>query len=214
MKLWKLVGALSLTCGALLAGPLAQATDLGWYGGASVGVSRASIDNGRISRELGAAGFGVGAVTSDDTHNAFKLFAGYRLRPNLAMEVGYVDLGRFTYAATTTAPAGTLTGTMRRQGANLDVVGTLPLANRLSAIGRAGMVYISVRDSIVGTGGVLVATPNSGKSDFSAKLGLGLQYDLTGSVGLRGEVERYQIEDSAGNASNINVYSAGIVMKF
>lgn len=214
MKMEKLVGALSLTCGVLLAAPWAQATDLGWYGGANAGVARASIDNGRISRELTAAGFGIGAVTSDDRHNGFKLFAGYRLSPNLAMEGGYVDLGRYTYTATTTAPAGILTGKMRRQGANLDVVGTLPVANRLSAIGRVGMVYISVRDSIVGTGGVLVATPNPAKDDISAKFGFGLQYDLTRNVGLRGEVERYQIEDSAGNAGNINVYSAGIVMKF
>ncbi len=213
MKTAKIVVIAGFLCG-VTAVQGAFAADPGWYVGANVGFSKASIDAGRIGRELTAAGFTIGTVTADDNHSGGKLFAGYQFHRNFAVEGGYVDLGRFTYVATTTTPAGVLEGKMRRQGANVDLVGTLPITNSFSALGRVGVVYTSVRDTLTGTGGVVVPYPNPGKSDTSAKFGLGVQYDLTKAVGLRGEVERYQISDSAGNVGNIDLYTAGLVVKF
>lgn len=210
----KLVRLAVLLCAAGVSGPNAVAADSNWYAGANVGLSQANIDTGRIARELTGAGFTIGSVTADDSHMGGKLFAGYQFHRNFAIEGGYVDLGRFTYTATTTAPTGVLDAKMRRQGANLDLVGNMPITGSLSALGRVGVVYTSVRDSLTGTGGVVVPFPNPGKGDTSAKFGLGLQYDLSKGVGLRGEIERYQISDSAGNVGTIEMYSAGLVVKF
>jgi OOP family OmpA-OmpF porin len=209
----KMIRIAGLLCG-LGAVHGVSAADSAWYVGANFGFSKASIDAGRIGRELSAAGFAVGTVTVDDNHTGGKLFAGYQFHRNFAVEGGYVDLGRFTYVATTTAPGGVLEGKMRRQGANVDLVGTFPITSSLSALGRVGVVYTSVRDTLTGTGGVVVPYPNPGKSDTSAKFGLGIQYDLSKAVGLRGEVERYQISDTAGNVGNIDLYTAGLVVKF
>jgi OOP family OmpA-OmpF porin len=213
MKAAKIVVIAGLLYG-VAAAPWATAADSGWYVGANAGFSKASIDTGRIGRELTGAGFTVGTVTADDNHSGGRLFAGYQFHRNFAVEAGYVDLGRYTYVATTTAPAGVLEGKMRRQGASVDLVGTLPITNSFSALGRIGVVYTSVRDTLTGTGGVVVPYPNPGKSDTSAKFGLGIQYDLSKAVGLRGEVERYQISDTAGNVGNIDLYTAGLVVKF
>jgi OOP family OmpA-OmpF porin len=213
MKTASMVFLAGLLCGvSAVQGVLAA--EPGWYVGANAGFSKASIDAERIGRELTAAGFTIGTVTADDNHTGLKLFAGYQFHRNFAVEGGYVDLGRYTYVATTTAPAGVLEGKMRRQGANLDLVGSLPITHSFSALGRVGVVYTSVRDTLTGTGGVVVPYPNPGKSDTSAKFGLGLQYDLSKSVGLRGEVERYQISDTAGNVGNIDLYTAGLILKF
>lgn len=214
MKIAKIAGITGLLCSAIASMPCALAADSPWYIGANIGSSQANIDTGRIARELTGAGFTIGAVSADDTHMGGKLFAGYQFHRNFAVEGGYVDLGRFTYVATTTAPAGMLNAKMRRQGANVDLVGTLPITNGWSALGRVGVVHTSVRDTLNGTGGVVVPFPNPAKSDTSAKFGLGIQYDLSKGVGLRGEVERYQISDSAGNVGTIEMYSAGLVVKF
>ena len=213
MKTARIVVIAGFLCG-VTAVQGAVAADPGWYMGANAGFSKAAIDTGRIGRELTGAGFTIGTVTADDNHTGIKLFAGYQFHRNFAVEGGYVDLGRFSYVATTTAPAGVLEGKMRRQGANMDLVGTFPITNSFSALGRVGVVYTSVRDTLTGTGGVVVPYPNPGKSDTSAKFGLGVQYDLSKAVGLRGEVERYQISDSAGNVGNIDLYTAGLVVKF
>lgn len=213
MKTAKIVGIAGFLCG-LSAVQGANAADPGWYVGANAGFSKASIDAARIGRELTGAGFAIGTVSADDNHSGGRLFAGYQFHRNFAVEGGYVDLGRFTYVATTTAPVGVLEGKMRRQGASVDLVATLPITNSFSALGRVGLVYTSVRDTLTGTGGVVVPYPNPGKSDTSAKFGLGIQYDLSKSLGLRGEVERYQISDTAGNVGTIDLYTAGLVVKF
>jgi OOP family OmpA-OmpF porin len=213
MKTAKIVLIAGLLCGVTAVQGV-FAADPGWYVGANAGFAKASIDAGRIGRELTAAGFTIGTVTADDNHSGGRLFAGYQFHRNFAVEGGYVDLGRYTYVATTTAPAGVLEGKMRRQGASVDLVGTLPITQSFSALGRVGVVHTSVRDTLTGTGGVVVPYPNPGKSDTSAKFGLGLQYDLTKAIGLRGEIERYQISDTAGNVGNIDLYTAGLVVKF
>ncbi|MGE4110916.1 MAG: outer membrane beta-barrel protein [Burkholderiales bacterium] len=214
MKITRIMVTCGLSAWMGLGGSSVMAAETPWYLGGSIGASRADINAGRIRSELTNAGFAVGALATDESHTGGKLFAGYRFHPSFALEGGYADLGRFTYSATTTAPAGILSGKMRRQGANLDMVGYLPVANRLSAIGRVGLVYISVRDSLAGTGGVAVANPNAGNDDVSAKVGLGLQYELTRDIGLRGEIERYQIKDSAGNVGGVDMYTAGLVVRF
>lgn len=209
-----IAGVAGLLCSVMALVPAASAAESGWYVGANLGVAQADIDTGRIGRELAGAGFAIGTVSAENTHAGGKLFAGYQFHRNFAVEGGYVDLGRFTYVATTTAPAGVLNGKMRRQGASVDLVGSLPITNAFSALGRAGLVYTSVRDTLTGTGGVVVPYPNPGKADTSVKFGLGIQYDLSKTVGLRGEVERYQISDTAGNVGTIQMYTAGLVAKF
>src|SRR5713226_3184589 len=52
------------------------------------------------------------------------------------------------------------------------------------------------------------------KKETNYKLGIGVQYDLTKSLGLRGEGERYRINDAVGNHGDVYVYSVGLVYMF
>ncbi len=214
MRVAQIVGMLALASGVALSSPLALAAGTGWYGGINVGPSRAEVNDGRINTELQTAGFATAVTATDERDTAYKLFWGYQLNRNFAVEGSYFDLGKFGYASTTTGPAGTLTSTMQQQGVSLDAVGRLPINDKFSALGRVGLTYSEADDHFAGTGGVTVGNPHAKKRSANYKLGVGLQYDMNQSIGLRGEFERYRIKDSAGNRGDVDVYSAGMIVKF
>lgn len=208
-------GTLALAALAAVASPYAVAADTGWYGGLNIGRSSAKIDNANITSNLLGGGFVTTSITNDDSDSGFKLFGGYKYNKNFALEGGYFDLGSFGYTATTAAPnAGTLTGNIKLRGLNLDAVGVLPMTDKFSAFGRAGLNYAEARDSFSGTGAVIVLDPNRSKRDTNYKFGAGLQYDFTQSLGMRAEVERYRINDAVGGKGDVDLLSVGLVYRF
>lgn len=213
MKFVRALGVLGVAALAAFASQNAMADDTGWYGGLSIGQSSANIDSARIASNLMGAGFAASAITSDDSDTGYKLFAGYKVNRNFALEGGYFDLGRFGFAATT-VPAGTLNGNIKLSGLNLDVVGILPINEKFSAFGRAGLNYAEARDSFSGTGAVVVLNPNPSKREANYKYGAGFQYDFTQSFGMRVEAERYRINDAAGSKSDVDLLSLGLVYRF
>lgn len=184
-----------------------------YYGGLSVGQSRAKIDEERISANLLGAGLATTSMARDESDTAFKVFGGYQFNRNFALEGGYFNLGKFGFTSTT-VPAGTLTGQIKLQGLNLDLVGTLPLSERFSAIARVGAQHAMARDSFSGTGAVGVRNPSPSKSELNYKVGVGLQYEISRSFLLRAEAERYRINDAVGNHGDVNVVSLSLVVPF
>ena len=213
MKFAKASGTLGLAALAVIASPFAAADDTGWYGGVSVGQSSAKIDDARITSDVLGRGFATTSINDDDRDTGYKLFGGYRFNKNFALEGGYFDLGRFGFTSTT-VPAGTLSGNIKLQGLNLDAVGILPITEKFSAFGRIGVNYAEARDSFSGTGAVNVLNPSPSKRDTNLKLGLGLQYDFTPSLGMRLEAERYRINDAVGNKGDVDLVSLGLVYRF
>ena len=213
MNLARASQTLGLVAFAAFAGPLAAAEDAGWYGGVSAGQSRAKIDDARIVGGLIGGGFTAAVIADDDRDTGYKLFGGYRFNRNFALEGGYFDLGKFGFTAST-VPLGTLAGNIKIKGANLDLVGSLPLGERFSAFARVGVARAEARDTFLGTGFVRVLNPNPRKSDTNAKFGLGLQYALTESLGLRAEVERFRINDAVGNKGDVDLATIGLIYRF
>ena len=214
MKLVKVSGTLGLAILAAIASPYAVADDSGWYVGVNAGQSSATIDDERIISDLLAQGFTTTSLAGDnDRDTGYKLFAGYQVNKNLAIEGGYFNLGEFGYLATT-LPAGTLTGNIKLQGVNLDAVGRVPITEKFSAFGRIGVIYAEANDSFTGTGAVLVSNPNPSKRAANYKFGAGLQYDFTEALAMRLEAERYRIDDAVGNKGDIDLVSVGLVYRF
>lgn len=205
---------LSLVVLATMAASTAFAQDSAYYyGGLSIGQSQAKIDEQGITASLLSAGLTTTSMSKDESDMAYKLFGGYQFNRNFAIEAGYFDLGAFGYTANT-APAGTLNGRIKIQGLNLDLVGTLPVSERLSIIGRIGAQGARSRDTFSASGAVGVVDANPRKTEVNYKLGLGLQYEFSDSFFVRAEAERYRINDAVGNHGDINLYTVSLVFPF
>lgn len=191
----------------------APVVERGWYGGASLGLSQMNVNEGNINAGLFAAGFTSAILgANDDRGLGFKVFGGYQFGRHLAVEGGYFDLGRFGYTSTT-VPAGTLSGSVKPRGFNLDAVGMLPISARVAALGRFGIHNTDSNETFSGSGGVTVINPSPGNRESGYKLGIGVQFSLTESVRLRGEVERYRI-NNASSTREVDLFSAGIQYRF
>lgn len=202
---------------AVLASPLLHAQEVksntGMYLGISAGESKAHIDNARITQGLLGSGLTTNSLIGDPTDTGYKAYVGFPIHPNWAVEAGYFDLGRFGFTANTT-PAGSLTGSARFKGLNLDLVGTLPITDRWSLLGRLGAAYAQTRDNFSGTGAVSVTNPNPSKNETNYKYGFGTQYAFTPALTFRLEAERYRVNDAANNRGDVDLVSLGLVYRF
>lgn len=206
----RLLGLAGLSAMALTP---ASAQDSYPYVGLSLGRTTARIDEGRITSSLIGPGLGISSLQRDDTGVGYKLFGGYQMNRNFALEAGYFNLGKTSFQAST-LPLGTLDGELKFEGINLDLVGTVGFTERLSGIGRVGAQYARTRDSFSGTGAVLVTNPNPGKNETNLKYGLGLQYAFSPSFMVRAEAENYRVNDAVGRHGDVAMYSVGLVFPF
>ena len=186
----------------------------GWYLGGNLGGTRGDFNNDAINRDLAGKGFTVNSTRTDNSSSGGKIFGGYQLTPNFAVEGGYFDLGRYSYGSTTILPTGAFNGNSKVSGLNLDLVGMAPLSDRFSVFGRIGAAYAQNRGSFSSTGLVPLNNANSRRNDTNLKVGLGVQYAITEALAVRAEVERYRISDPIRNRSNIDMASVGLVYYF
>ena len=184
----------------------------GFYVGGSLGATRAHFNNDAYNNLARNNGFAINSSSVDNSSTGGKLFGGYQLNPNFAVEGGYFDLGRFNYSGVTSG--GTYNGNTRSHGLNLDLVGTLPLSDRFSVLGRVGAAYAKTRDSSSSTGFVPPVTANRSLNDTHVKYGVGLQYAITDALSLRGELERYYRTNDQIRRGNVDMASIGLVYRF
>ena len=211
----RLLALASLGATAALAAAPALADESYFYGGLGVATSRGKLD----AAGLTAAQLPVGtvAVSSaiDDRETAYKVFGGYQLNRWVGFEFGYFSLGKFTtHAVTDTGGTpGTLDGKLNFKGLNLDVVGTAPIADKFSLIGRLGTQIARNRSSYTAVGfSPNDASPNNRNTNY--KVGVGLQYEIDPAVLLRTEIERYRVKEAPGNHGIVNTWSISLVFPF
>lgn len=208
------LGRLLPACLALLSAGAALAEEGGYYyGGLSLGESRSKIDQERITASLLGAGLSTSGFQRDQRGVAYRVFGGYQMTRNFALEAGYFDLGKFGFTTSTTPP-GTLRGDIKLRGFNLDLVGTLPLTDHWSALARVGAQAAQARDHFSGSGAVAVLNAAPSKREVNYKFGGGLQYEFSRSFMMRIEGERYRVNDAVGNHGGINVASLSLVFPF
>jgi len=190
--------------------------DSAWYAGAGLGQSRATIDDERIARSLTANGASLDAFTTDQRDLGYKVFIGKKFNRYFAIEGGYFDLGKFGFQANTSGNgSGVLRGETKFRGVNLDLIGHLPLTERLSALARIGGQYGRSTATFSGNRLNAVTAPNPEKEEkFQAKVGLGLQYQLNDAWAVRGEVERYRLRDPLGNRGEMDLASISLIRAF
>ncbi len=183
------------------------------YVGLSAGQSSMNQEEARIAETQLGPSLAVTHYHQDKRDNAYKAFGGYQFNPYYALEAGYFYLGDRKVGADT-SPAGNLDGRVKSQGWNADLVGTMPMGEAFSLLGRVGAQYAKTTGRFVGTGAVVPLLPSPSKGQLSAKFGVGLQYAVSTSFLVRGEWERYRIADAMNNHNGVNVVSLGLVFPF
>ena len=211
----KRIAATSLIALSMLAGHAqAQQPERGWYAGISVGQSSANVD----ASGLVVVGATASTTSIEETDTGYKVYGGYRFGRHLAVEAGYVDLGSFSGTRRVTAPVtGTFKAETSASGIFGQAVGIIPLGQRFSLFGTAGLFANEVQTTVSSTGGILlIGQRSASNSDVNAKVGVGAGVDFTPNFGMRIEWERYFElgDDSVGGKSDVDLVSVGIVFRF
>ncbi len=167
----------------------------------SIGVAFAS--DVYVAGSVGQSNFGSadGATSSDKNDTAFKLQLGYQFTPNLAIEGGYIDLGKASYNFLGT------TLQVKANGWNIGAVGTLPLNEKFSLIGKLGMIDGKL-EATAGRFGSASATK------FRPTYGLGVKYDVSKSAAVLAEYEHFDKLSNDMINAKVNLLSAGFLTKF
>jgi OmpA-OmpF porin, OOP family len=146
--------------------------------------------------------------TSVDNPTAFPLtkssdyvfggFIGYRLNDNLGIEGTYTGLGSYENA----------TQSGKADALSVAAVGFVPLGEKFELYGRLGLAYAMGKSS---TGGL------SNANRTGPTYGVGFQYNVSQSVGLRFGIDRYEAAVDQGSTThnyNSDVIGATFVYRF
>jgi OmpA-OmpF porin, OOP family len=160
--------------GMVLLGVLAGATAVadtqpGFYAGAGLGQATIEIDGG---------------FDADDT--AFKIFGGYNINQNFAVELAYFDGG----SAEQSVVGGSVD--VSTDGLIVSALGRVPVGDAFSLFGKLG--FASYDAQIDGRVGNQVVASESG-SDEDLAYGIGGAFNLGPSFELRAEYEAISISD-------------------
>lgn len=202
--------------GTLSAGA-AQAQESYWLFGLGGGQTRGVFNDQALSNaNIGPApvgGFTNYSIVGDRRDKGYKVFFGRQFNRYLGLEVGYFNLGEYGFR-NSTLPTGSLTGEIRAQGANADLVLTLPVSQNFALLGRAGAAYTRTRSEYVGTGAVTAPNRSPSQRKATPKIGLGMQYAFSDSFMMRGEAEEYRVDDASGSRGKVRLYSVSLVFPF
>ncbi len=204
----------------------ALAGDFYIYG--SVGQSDLGLEKGNLDGFLnkGLTNAGATSLSSsssvDNTDTGYKLGVGYQVTPNVAVEGGYVDLGKtkYSYNATATQGTATATGEVKISGVNLSVVGILPVGSDFNLFGKVGVLVGQAKASYGGSVnapglGAWGASTGGTKNQSATTYGIGASYNLTKEVSLRAEYEWFDIKGiPATGDPDAKLFSLGVAYKF
>jgi OmpA-OmpF porin, OOP family len=190
---------LGLASAMAFTGP-ALAQETGFYLGGALGQSSFDVDC-------------TGATSCDDKDSSWKIFGGYQFNKHFALEFGYADLGETT--ASVSVPPFTVNLALEATVWDLVAVGSLPIADRFSILGKIGLYRADteINGTVPGLG-----SDSESASNTDLTFGIGARYDFTRNLGVRLEWQRYQ--DVGGEffgvtaESDVDVMSAAVIWKF
>jgi OOP family OmpA-OmpF porin len=199
MKHGRSIAAILGLAAAAAAGPAAAQDDSGLYLGASVGYAQYKDICKRA------------AVPCDEKDTAWRGFAGYQFNRYVAAEFAYGHLGTVT-------GEGPLPGGQARFEAEVDdvfdlsAVFSIPVVNRLFALGRVGLYR--ARTTVEQEGPFPGSPTHEAGTNTGFTYGAGAEFRL-GSLGLRAEWQRF---DNVGVGStgedDVDVLSLGLLWRF
>lgn len=223
MKLHKIiaiVAALVCTQAAAQAGNVPETGD-GWQMPYQTAFWRyAAVTVGRSESDFHCVS-GIALPCYAKDHTAFKLAAGGRLNGRLGVQIAYVDLGDVVLPS--------FLADQRAQGADLSLVASATLFDRMGVNARIGGIYGWTRTQlrvaniscILGTGPDIGCNPSRNDHGFGLSYGAGLSARVAPRVELRFDWDRYRfsfVQDGdfalLGGKRDVDMWSAGFNVLF
>jgi OOP family OmpA-OmpF porin len=202
--------ALLFVCGPALA----QGT--GWYIGGGLGSARADFVRGDF------AGFATGTYSADDDDIAGRVFGGYRVAPNWALEFGIASLGRYKHRYNNAGNVAVYD--YEASALTVAAAANLPLAGGLSLNGRFGVAFAAAQLTLKVDN--TTATPpfcpdswwysDCASQSTNLYWGLGAQFDIDPRWGIRLDYDNYGEvgEEFETGRADIEVVSVNFVWRF
>jgi OmpA-OmpF porin, OOP family len=207
-----LLAVLAFACGPALA------QNTGWYIGGGFGSTKADFVRSDFTSLAPGATY-----SADDDDIAGRVFGGYRVAPNFAVEFGIASLGNYRHRYT--------------QGANIAVVdydasaltvaaaGNLPLTGGFSLNGRVGLAFTAAELRERRNDGDIATIPfcpdswwYSDCTSQSTNLywGIGAQFDINRNWGIRVDYDNYGEvgEEFETGRADIETMSVNFVWRF
>lgn len=200
----------------VLLAALALPAEAQLYAGGAFGQSRSKLEAADRTDQLFGLGFDGASTRADDRDTAYRLFMGYRLHRYLASEIGYTDLGRSALVSDV-LPGGTLESRTRVRGADLSLLGLLPLGERFAVFARGGLFEGRARTNFLGSGSVRLLDPaESSKRRASGLFGAGVMAQLSPRWDVRADWTRFRRvgDDGVGGRFDIDAWMVGAAYRF
>jgi opacity protein-like surface antigen len=173
-----------------------------WYAG--VGAGQSSTSNDLVANRESTIILADNIRSDFDKNDtAWKVFAGYRLHRNFAVEVSYADLGKtrlVTDLAGGSPPApASITMNRRIEGYGADALALWPIERyRLAPFARAGAFRARLKEDTTLAGNIVFTNGDPDERSRTANQnetvfhwGVGADWDVVPNVAVRLEWERY-----------------------
>ncbi|MBL0142327.1 MAG: porin family protein [Betaproteobacteria bacterium] len=168
----------SLTTALVLAAGLAAAPAFAqsWYFGAGVGVGNLNKSGTDLT--------GLYNASVDDSDTTYTIRGGYKFSPNIAVELGYYDLGNYSFSGRL-APTSTteISGSAKAKSWGISVVGIAPIHESFDVYARIGIEQSELKANANSA----TLTANDSDKQTGATYGVGAHYYFNKQWGLFGE---------------------------
>jgi OOP family OmpA-OmpF porin len=167
-----------------------------WYAGGSYGQTLYEDLCDSVSAEAGA--------TCDDDPYGYKIFAGAKLSPNVALEAAYMDFGEAT------ASSSVSNRTLSVEGFNFSVLGIKPLSKSFEVFIKGGLLFWEGETVKTGTVNSTISV-----NDSDINFGFGANFNVNEKLALRAEFERFHNLSYESSAETpVSYLSLGVVINF
>ncbi len=137
------------------------------------------------------------APSCDDTNTTLGVFAGYRINPIFSAEIGFRNYG-MVHAST---------ASVKGRGWEIDGLASWPVFGQLSVFGKLG-----IKRAVVKGDGTLAGAK---ETSYGPTYGVGVQYELTNRLALRGEWQAYPgLGGSTLPKGDLDTMSVGALWRF
>jgi OOP family OmpA-OmpF porin len=165
----KIITAVALAAGLVSAPAFAQ----NWYVGFGAGIGNL----GKTGQDI----TGLTNATIDDSDKTYTIRGGYRFHPNLAVELGYYDLGKYTFSGR--SGSIDVSGSAKAKSYGISLVGIAPVAQNFELYARLGIEESELKANA----NTANLTASDSERQTGATYGIGARYLITKEIGLFAE---------------------------